>query len=74
MIDIDDIIDTINADNDLTATLRGGDIKITVYGKPAGSITEDDAVEAAEGCSATGWPRSKRLKKGAMKVLRAIQG
>lgn len=73
MKDIETIIEAINAHSDLTATARGDEIRVTVYGKPAGSITEQDAMEAAGGCTSTGWPRSKRLRKGALKVLQAIQ-
>lgn len=73
MKDINTIIDAINATGDLSAEMRGDKIKISVYGRPAGTITEDDVMDAVESNTATGWTRSKGLKKGAMQVFRAIQ-
>jgi len=66
-------IDNINAHADLGAEKRGNKIMITVYGRPAGYITDDDVQDAMDRTTPTGWPTSKALKKGALKVYEAIR-
>lgn len=67
-MDIHTATDRINAYDDLSARIRGDAIEVSVYGRPAGVVSQDDLDRL--GHSATGW--GKGLRKGALKVYRAL--
>lgn len=58
----------INEWEDLSARVNGDKIMVSVYGRPAGSVDQNDIDNL--GHSATGW--GKGLRKGALKVYRAL--
>ena len=67
-IDIDTAAELISAHPDLSADVRGDEIKVSMYGRPAGSVTQDDLDQLSH--TPTGW--GKHLRKGALVVYRAL--
>ena len=58
----------INEHDDLSARINRGVIEVSVYGRLAGTVSQDDIDSL--GHSSTGW--GKGLRKGALKVYTAL--
>jgi hypothetical protein len=67
-MDLATAADRINEYEDLSARICGAVIEVSVYGRPAGTVSQDDLDQL--GHTATGWGKS--LRKGALQVYRAL--
>ena len=67
-MDMTTAADRINEYGDLAAKINRGVIEVSVYGRPAGTVSQDDIDNL--GRSSTGW--GKGLRKGALKVYTAL--